>query len=297
MQYKVLLVFLLIGHLAFGQKGGLVKVPGTKCSLVPPDGFVLSTEFAGFWNAATGASIVLSETSMGYVETARGSFTAEALKARGKTFISRQRLDFNNSNGILIKIKETVSGIIFIKQIFIFGNDRESVVIYGNYPEKFKSLEGKITEALLSTVYNKSEKPDPVEAARFTINVDGSRFKVFGHANGGLVYTIDGNTSADTAVLVVGSSIGNVAGPDRKLYAQESLKRFEGFDKIRETNEITIDSLKGYEIIAHTKAKYMLYYVVLFQENGEYYFILGAGSNSAGILETYRKIARTFKRK
>ena len=60
--------------------------------------------------------------------------------------------------------------------------------------------------------------------------------------------------------------------------------------------------LSGYEIIADGKTAdnqpKLIYQVMLFNDKGDYYIILGhAKENMESNLETYRKIAKTFKRK
>jgi hypothetical protein len=61
MQFKFLWTLLLIGQLSFGQTEKHIKVSGTKCSLVPPEGFVVATNFSGFKNPERGASIMINE--------------------------------------------------------------------------------------------------------------------------------------------------------------------------------------------------------------------------------------------
>ena len=61
MQLKFLITFLLIGQFLLGQTGKHIKISGTKCSLIPPDGFIAATNFSGFQNAETGASIMINE--------------------------------------------------------------------------------------------------------------------------------------------------------------------------------------------------------------------------------------------
>jgi hypothetical protein len=90
MQYRLLLTFLIIGHFTFGQTDKHIKVPGTKCSLIPPSGFVAITNFSGFQSSETGASIMINELPAPYQQLVDG-FTAEALKTHGMILISKPR--------------------------------------------------------------------------------------------------------------------------------------------------------------------------------------------------------------
>jgi len=303
MQLKFLLIFLFIGQLSFGQTSKHIKISGTKCSLIPPDGFITATTFSGFQNAETGASIMINEFPAPY-QTLVDGFTADALKTKGITLVSRQILNFNNSTAILINATQAANGTTYIKQILIFGDSNGTVLVNGIYPEASKKIEGKIKEALLSTVYNANQSDDPLEAATFTIDVSGSDFKVVKYISGSLLYSIDGKIPTEKPTLIVGNSLAKVSSQNQKQYAEERLKKLPGgeFNVIKEIKEVTIDNLKGYEIIADARAKdgkpEVVYQVMLFNDNGDYYIILGqAKEDVQKYLEVYKKIVKTFKRK
>ncbi len=303
MQFRLLLTFLLVGHFALGQTDKHIKIAGTKCSIIPPAGFVAATNFSGFQNAETGSSIMINELPAPYQTIADG-FTAESLKARGMTLINKQTIDFNNSKATFIKVTQPADGTTYLKQILIFGDAKGTVLVNGIYPEASRSIESKITDALLSTVYNTSQDDNPLEAAPFTINVEGTEYKVTRFISGSLLYTTDGKTPTEKPTLIVGSSLAKVQASNQKQYAQERLKKLPRgeFNVIKEINEITVDNLNGYEIVADGKTaddkSELVYQVMLFNDKGDYYIILGkAKENMESNLKTYKKIARTFKRK
>src|SRR5688572_71215 len=206
MQFRLLLTFLLVGYFALGQTDKHVKVAGTKCSLVPPNGFVAATNFSGFQNAETGSSIMVNELPAPY-QTITDGFTAEALKTRGMTLINKQTIDFNNSKATLIKVTQPAGGTTYIKQILIFGDANGTVLVNGIYPEASMSIESKITDALLSTVYNTSQDDNPLEAAPFTLNVEGTEYKVTKFIAGSWLYTTDAKTLTDRLTLIIGNSL------------------------------------------------------------------------------------------
>jgi hypothetical protein len=303
MQYRLLLTFLLIGHFTFAQTDKHIKVPGTKCSLIPPSGFVATTNFSGFQSSETGASIMINELPAPYQQLVDG-FTAEALKTRGMTLISKQTIEFNQSKATLIKVTQPTNGATYLKQILIFGDAKETVLVNGIYPEASKSVEGKISDALLSTLYNTTQNDNPLEAAPFTLNVEGTEYKVARFMMGSLFYSTDGKMPTEKPALIVGSSLAKVSAPNQKQYAQERLKKLPRgeFNIIKEIKEITVDGLSGYEIIADGKTAdnrpELVYLVMLFNDKGDYYIIVGhAKENLESNLETYKKIAKTFKRK
>lgn len=303
MQLRLLLTCLLIGQLSFGQTDKHVKVSGTKCSLIPPNGFVAATSFSGFQNAETGASIMINELPWPY-QTLIDGFTAEALKTKGMTLISKQAIVLNNSKATLINVTQIANGTTYEKQILIFGDTKETVLVNGIYPEGTKNMEVKIKDALLSTIYNASQNDNPLDAATFTIDVKGTDFKIVKFMSGSLLYSTDGKIPTEKPTLIVGNSIAKIPTQNQKQYAEERLKKLPRgeFNVVKEVNEVTIDNLKGYEIIADGQSKdnkpELVYQVMLFNKKGDYYIIIGkAKEEFQKNLEVYKRIARTFKRK
>ena len=303
MKNKLLLTFLFLAQIALGQTEKLTKVPGTKCSLIPPTGFVPATTFSGFQNAETGASIMINELPAPY-QTLVNGFTEDALKSTGMTLVSTNSIDFNNGKATFINLTQPANGTTYIKQILIFGDTKGTVLVNGIYPETSKQLETKIKSALLSTVYNSTQDDNPLEAATFSIDTKNTEFKLVKYMSGSLLYSTDGKIPTDKPTLIVGNSLVKIPLNNQKKYAEERLKKLPRgeFNVIKETKEIRIDNLKGYEIIADGKTKEdkseLVYQVMLFNDNGDYYIILGqATEDYTKNLEAFKSIALTFKRK
>ncbi|TDO28131.1 hypothetical protein [Sediminibacterium goheungense] len=303
MKNTCLLVFLLCAQVAFGQTAKHIKIPATKCSIIPPDGFVAATAFSGFQSAATGASIMVNELPGPYEPVADG-FTAEALRSRGMTLVKKQVIDFNGSKATLVQLTQPANGVIYHKQILVFGDSKNTVLVNGIYPEASKNIEPQIKDAILSIVYNNEQKENPLEAATFTIDTKESEFQLIRNMSGTLIYSTDGKIPTEKPTLLVGNSIAKVSPPNQKLYAEERLKKLPRGEQsiIKEINPIRIDNVNGYEIVANGKTKddktELVYQVMLFNENGDYYIMIGqAKEDFDKYLESFRKITKTFKRK
>jgi hypothetical protein len=303
MKNRLLLAFLFLGQIAFGQTEKHIKVLGTKCSLIPPSGFVAATTFSGFQNAETGTSIMINELPAPYQSIADG-LTTEALKSRGMTLIKKETIDFNGSKATLINLTQTANGTTYLKQMLIFGDTEGTVLVNGIYPEASKNIDAQIKDALLSTVYNNSQNDNPLEAAAFTIEIKDTDFKLIKYVAGSLIYSTDGKIPTEKPTLIVGNSISKVPSQNQKKFAEERLKKFPRgeLNVIKETKEITIDNLKGFEIVANGKTKddktELVYEVMLFNEKGDYYLIVGQSQEDfEKYLESFKKIAKTFKRK
>src|SRR5689334_3727314 len=149
MKYSISAILLFISIVANAQSGRPVPIPGTKYSLVPPEGFEAATSFSGFQDKATGSSIMISEIPAPYQQMADG-FTAEALKSRGMTLVSKDVIDFNKARATYFKVTQQANGVTYLKDILVFGNEQHTVLVNGIYPEASKQQEGKMREALLS---------------------------------------------------------------------------------------------------------------------------------------------------
>ena len=303
MKNRLLFSFLLLAQISFGQTEKLIKASGTKCGLIPPVGFIPATTFSGFQNAETGASIMISELPAPYQSLVDG-FTADALKTRGMTLVSKQTIDFNSSKATLISVTQSANGITYIKQMLIFGDSKGTVLVNGIYPEASKEIEVKIKEALLSTICNSSQNENPLNAATFTVDVKDTDFKLIKYMSGSLLYSTDGKIPTEKPTLIVANSIAKVQPQNQKKYAEERLKALPRgeLNVIKEFKEVTIDNLKGFEIVADGKTKddkaEMVYQVMLFNDNGDYYIIVGKAKEDFGkYLESFKKITKTFKRK
>jgi hypothetical protein len=295
--------FLIFGQIAYGQTEIPIKVSGTKCSLIPPGGFAAATTFSGFQNAETGASIMINEIPAPFQSIADG-FTAEGLKSRGMTLIKKETIDFRGSKATFINLTQPANGTTYIKQILVFGDTKVTVMVNGIYPEASKDIGSQIKDALLSTVYNISQNDNPLEAASFSIDIKDTDFKLVKYMAGSLIYSTDGNIPTEKPTLIVGNSMAKISTQNQKKYTQERLKKLPRgeLNVIKEINEITIDNLKGFEIVANGKTKdnetELVYQVMLFNENGDYFIIVGqAKEDFDKYLDSFKKTTRTFKRK
>ncbi|GAB0157656.1 hypothetical protein CHRYSEOSP005_29350 [Chryseobacterium sp. Alg-005] len=294
---------LLIIQVCFGQAKNLIKVPGTKCSLIPPDGFVIASSFSGFQNNETGASIMINEIPGPYQSIIDG-FTADALKMKGMTLIKKQTIDFKNSKATFFNVTQSANETNYLKQILAFGDAQQTILVNGIYPEVSKSVEPIIKDALLSTVCDQSQKESSLDAATFTVDISNTEFKPIKYMSGSLLYSTDGKIPTEKPILIVGNSLAKVSTQNQKKYAEERLKKLPNGNQsiIKQINKISIDNLNGYEIIADGKTKNnipeLIYQVMLFNNNGDYYMIVGqAKENFEKYLETFKKITKTFKRK
>ncbi len=303
MKQRFLLSFLLLTQMAFGQAEKLTKVSGTKCSLIPPTGFVAATAFSGFQDMEKGASIMINELPAAYESLVAG-FTPDALLSRGMTLINKETIDFKSGKATLIKISQQANGITYLKQMLIFGDSNGTVLVNGIYPEAANDIATKIKEALLSTVYNASQDDNSLDAASFTVDLKDTDLKLIKYMSGSLLFSTDGKVPTEKPTLIVANSLARIASQNQQKYAEERLKKHPRgeLSVVKEIKEITVDSLRGYEIVADGKTKdnkpELVYQVMLFNDNGDYFIIVGqAKEEFEKNLTAFKKVAKTFKRK
>lgn len=303
MKIIYLLLSIVTSNLIFAQTDKHISVPGTKCSIIAPAGFVLAKKFAGFQNENLGASIMITELPAP-LQTIIGGFTAESLKAKGMSLIEKQTINFNKEKATLIKLSQQANGTTYLKEILIFGDHTKTVLVNGIYPEESKIIGDQIKNSLLSTIYNEQQNDNPLDAVKFKIDVSKSEFKLAKYLAGSLIYTTDGKIPTDKPTLIVGNSLSPVSATDKKQFCIDRLKQMPRGEQnvVKEINAVTIDNLHGFEIIADGKSKdgnsSVIYQVILFTAADGYFIIVGnAADDIDNSLVVFKNIAKTFKQK
>lgn len=132
---KLLTFLIFSAGYCLAQSGNPVSIPGTKYSLIPPNGFEIAKQFSGFQNISTGASIMLNELPAP-LDVVQKGFNADALKGKGMTLLDDQTIDFNGSKARILKISQFSNGSLYLKETLIFGDSTRTVLVNGVYPEK-----------------------------------------------------------------------------------------------------------------------------------------------------------------
>lgn len=288
-------------HAAFKTEGEHVKIPGTRCSLIPPSGFVASTTFGGFQNVENGASIMVNEIPAPYQSIANG-FTADALKSKGMTLLKKQTIIFQNSNATLLDLAQSANGTTYLKQMLVFGTAKVTILVNGIYPIASKDIAEEIKKSLLSTTYDSLQNENPVGLPSYAISTEDTDFKFVKQLAGSSVYSVDGKIPTEKPTLILGRSIAKVSVQDRKKYCEDRLKKLPRGEAnvIEKIEDIVVDNLRGYEIVANGKTKddkaELIYQVMLFNEDGGYYIIVGQSKEAFDkYLKSFKKMTRSFK--
>lgn len=313
-RYSLTLLVLLTFSLAHGQRElNNIKtdkhqhVEGSNLFLIPPPGFAEATNFQGFQQESSGASIMVIEIPGPFSESTKG-FTEEGLKSQGVVLNKREEVKVNGYQGLFITAEQLAYGVNYAKYILVFGDEQNTFMVNGAYPKKVQELKSDMLESVFSVVYESGLVVDQLSTVPFSIDTRNTKLKFATNMGGSLLYTVDGKApteAADKTAFIAGLSISNIQSPDRKLSSLARIKQLPYTGLVideDDIDEIEIDGISGYEIHGEgldksSGTKELVYQVMLFDSNGYYIMVGSTKSDFQQNLDMFKQIARTFRRK
>ncbi|HCL06964.1 MAG TPA: hypothetical protein DHW64_13890 [Chitinophagaceae bacterium] len=283
-------------------------VTGTKIFIVPPANFIAATNFHGFQQAESGASIMVVEIPAPFVETSAG-FDEAGFQKQRMLLKLKQTININGNQGLLITVEQAAYGIMYSKYILTFGAGKTTQLINAIFPKEATALGADMLKSILSVVYEPQLTVNP-NSSLFSIDVTDTKLKLAKNMSGTLLYTTDGNVppqSEDKTSFIVSPSLDNMYFPDKKQAFIERMKKLPYRNlSINENSikEVTIDGIGGYEFISegismanNSGQNELVYQVMLFADNAYYLMIGNAKTDYENNTLLFQKIARTFKKK
>ncbi len=309
---------------AVAQEAGRKRIAGTDVSLIPPRDFREAKNFTGFENPKVAASIMVSVLRGGIGPFIVG-MTDERMKKKSMTVLSRQRMEIDRRQGLLLGISQDSGGVAYRKWMLVFGDSGRTALIVATFPkEREGTVSRLLKDALLTAKFGargadfgnaREENSGAAPSGLAAEKLEGVPFRItpadplkFAEVvQKVIMLTRTGRypiADAGDPLFVAGKAAAAVASTDRKKFATERLAKTATLKEIEveAVKEVTIDGLSGYEITA--KAKHattgrllILYQVMLFTDDS-YYLLQGMGLRNAdpGFLEPFRKTAHSFRR-
>jgi hypothetical protein len=285
-----------------------VRVAGTKVSLVPPAGFAPSAQFTGYARAEEAASIVVTELPFALTQATQPLTNPEGLKSRALTLLSKESVTVGGTAGLLLHLRQTASGVEYLKWLLLVGDDAATVMVTATFPaESEGQLSAPLRQSVLTTRWDKDAEVAAGEGLRYTVGERGA-LKFAKRIGNTLMYTGGGvfpSPAADDPLFVVGPSFAEVAAADRKGFAEGRVAATVSVTDIvaRKTEPLSVAGLGGYETLADAKDKVtgepmVVYQVILF--DGPYYYLMqGLVSRKlAGEhLPSFKEMAKSFRRR
>lgn len=159
MRHFTLIIFLslntLFGIHVCAQESSRISVPGSKVSMVPPEGFELAKDFIGFIHVASTSAIQITDHPGVNPISLKFSFTKEVLEPQGITLEGTEEVKTNSgAPSTLVLVSFTVEGMEFERYILITGDHNNMYIINANYPVMTKELiQDKMKESLLTVEF------------------------------------------------------------------------------------------------------------------------------------------------
>ena len=309
---RITTLLLSISLAGFGQElpkeksENHIQIKGTNIFMVPPTSFESSSNFKGFQNPNDQTSMIMAMEIPGpYSEVSKG-FNSEMMQKQGMELNTKKEIKVAEFDGLLLELDQTANGMVFSKQIIIYGNEKSSTLINGVYLKDSLQLGEKIKESILTTFVDSKTESNPREVLNYSLNENVGSLKFKSVMGNGMLLNRDLKTpteSADKATLLTDKSFAKVEINNEKLFCISRLKKYpDDYSVIpsKGINEIEIDNLKGFELFAknNDKENEEMYQVILFDENGGYYLFIGTyvtGSEKA--ISDIKNVIQTFERK
>lgn len=281
-------------------------VPGTRVSLVPPEGFVLADRFTGYVCESDRASIIVTEIPGDFFELAANFTNPTELEKKDLLWLNTERVTVDLHHAFLIKAQQTVYDVDFIKWILLLGNESESLILMATIPKHLELdyLE-TLKQSLLTTHWDRKRSSPLNNDLAFKIDEYGD-LKLAKQVTNALLYTKNGVFPAlsidDPIFVVVPSVIQQFIDPEP--FAQKRILGIENITQleIKKSQKVVINNLKGHEIIAsgietRSQKPITIYQIILFDTNDYYYIIQGqiGKSNHQKYLPLFKMMAHSFQ--
>ena len=279
-----------------------INIQGTQTFIIPPEGFEKASNFVGFQQNTTGASIMILEMPGPYIEFKKG-FTKENLAQKGMNLLNAEEFIINNQPAILIFVTQFSSGHGYMFQkynLLLKQTESKTLLINLNFPESLKDeLQEKMKNSALSVYVDTLIGIDPFATLDFTVDLSKSTFTLKNSISGTLM--LEG---PDKEIFILAKSIKAADGSDKKGAAIKSLKEISSLEYLEliSSKEVTIDGASGIQIVANVTSKpedekMNAFLTMLFGENYYYIFLGVVSPNDTTLMQDMEYVISTFQRK
>ncbi len=305
---KLMLVLGVTAVLAGGVQAE--PVPGTPVSLDPPQGFEPATNFPGFADRESGASIMVSQFPAPIAEFTKG-FTTERLAARQIKVLSRETVQVAGRSATLLKLSQIGDGMEVYKWALLSGDAKSTTLVLGTWLKAdgpVQPLDQPLRRSLLSTTWS-ARSIDPFEGLSFRVTPT-DRLKVASSVSGALLLTSSGTIAPDKKgdpLLVIAPSFRTVLMGDLREFSEKRVAQVVQVTQLRNITgkTLTIDGLKAYELMAdgvdatNPKQRIKIYQLLMQTPEKDGYFMAQGFvkmEQSAEFLPILRQVSQSFKR-
>jgi len=281
-------------------------IPGTRVSLVVPDGFAVSDRFFGLVGD-DGASAVLITEIPGPIEAVRAGMTGEALAARGVELLRSEEVNVDGRDALLVDVRQTAGGTDLRGWILALGEADGSVMIAASTSGALADrLGATLRHTLLSARWNPVEIFEPFAGLGFTLTEAGS-LKISDRLPSMISFTRGGDRGAlepDDPLLLAGSFTAPIDATDLDDFARQRLDEIAELEAqdVVSKQELTLAGLRAHELVVTARdrrsgAPIAIYQLVLVDGN-RFFLVQGlvGEEHAEEFMPQFREIAHSFHR-
>ncbi len=314
MMYKAFCILSLL--FAITVADAQTDFPGSKFSIIIPEGFAMSANSASLRHPTYNASIEVME-----LEDVPFEMMKEELKMEEEftlEILVKEEVRINGYEGILYKNRVVNASPINqltdfkayeedkIGWVLAFGDESKTLVLTANYSYHFDDiLNSNVRNSLLSILYDENRTLNPFDKLCFEVDDSKSPYK-FAKVmyNTGAVYTLDeqyDNTKPPAQYFMINVLPISFINDMHYSMAESISTRYMLSFHIEEYNSINLSEIKGYEFIIketdENEIEHINYSVVLFDDDKIFHLKGVSNTQFKKSISTFRKLAQQFKRK
>ncbi len=230
-------------------------IPGTRISLVIPEGFALSEVYPGIVNEKAFTSVMVSEVPTP-LPVMRMSLTREKLRAGGMELLGTETLRAAGFEATLVHARQMAGGNSFEKWILVFGNRSSTVSLIASTPEVMADrFAAPLRRALLSARWAPGRSVDPFSGLGYSL-ADTAGLGVIDRISNMVFLTRapgDAPTTLNDPLFVIGSiSRPGEGGPSLAEFARQRVMQISEIKNIEVVSgeEFSLEGLRAYETFA-----------------------------------------------
>jgi hypothetical protein len=280
-----------------------VRVPGTKVTLSPPEGFSPAQQYPGFERPEAQASIMVTELPVPAPAMIR-SMTAPALASRNMSLISAQDIVVSQNPARLLHVRQKTTAADVLKWMLIAGDAKFTIMIVGTFGTASPEIGEAIRRSVLTASWG-ATAGGPFEGLTFRITPTG-RFKLANRVSNMLMFTesgTPGSPGSTEALFLAGHSIGRGTVTDLRVFAEARAKQTTLIKGLKNVSgqDIQVAGLNAYELQADASdARYgrgMRLYQVIAPDATGYYILQGLcrADRAADLMPEFKALTASFR--
>jgi hypothetical protein len=301
---RALMLLPIVMTLAGPSAAQAVRVPGTRVTITPPEGFSPAQQYPGFERPEAQASIMVTELPVPAAAMMR-SMTTPALASKGMVLISARDVSINQRPARLLHVRQQAAAGEVLKWMLVAGDAKTSVMVVGAFGEASSDMGDAIRRSLLTVAWGSAEPADEFEGLPFRVTPT-ARMKLARRLSNMLMFTESGTTGSPgstEALYIAGHSIGRGQIADVQGFSESRAKQTTLIKGIANFSgrQVQIAGMDGYELEADAtdarSGRAMRLYQVIIPDATGYYILQGLSraDHARELFAEFRTLTASFR--